>query len=358
MRAKEQLKKYVGKAFECLRFYLLMLVLVIVAFGAIYQSIGIDRPFVTSLSVLAGMENETVSGVLFSCFWIEKMLKNIVDLYIVAWLVSKILSPVCPMVFSKYAVYNSDRNALVFRYWIMRRRNKFLYDAKIRISVVLESELNKDESILKNTPDDEQESITFNIRLARIRGIRYIEIPKKEYDNFKQKPNEDSLKEKRSIIVSILAHDENGKTFAERKIYDVNKILSGYEFAPVKNEKYCVGKYKDALKKQHVNIKDAIDREESFANYQNFDMVYKLEDKGNKHFKGKPESCDELTYEEVFCGKKRGFKLFLSDITNALTWYTFDWDGKRESRIEWKKSNKKYKNTRKEIIKENRRNKA
>lgn len=329
MRQIKQLIKYIQKLTKYFLIYLGVLLIVGLVFAGIYNLLGVEQPFMVSIKIMGNVDIESkVEEIIAETILINKFIKTVVDLFLVAWLISKLYMPICPICFSKYAIYNPDRKVLVFRYWILKRRNYFLYNAKIRIVLTTLSEYNRGvnniQAIWQWGKDKPHDSYKEKIQLNQIRGVRYIELDPEDVGEILKEICKSDKRQELRLDVVITANDENGRTFSKWKSYSIDEILLGYGFAPIeKNDLYSYKLFVDQIK--DASVKRIAERGK-FYNYQNFDKVYRIFTSAYAEsvLTGEPDDKDVLQHRQIVCGVHKGIWDILIKIVNSLTYKFFN----------------------------------
>jgi hypothetical protein len=321
MQQIKQMCKYLMHYGDCLIKYLFGVAGVTVLFSLLYYYVGVEHPFLMSLRIIEDMDIENYGNNIAYLLHASKFVKTIIDLFLVAGLTSRFLAPVCPICFSEYVIYNSKLRKIVFRYWIMKRQHRFLYNATIRICLTTEDEHKRG----VNNITTYWEWTGSKGQLGKIRGIRFVELSKEDtaelIEKITEKHNENNEKGL-CLDVMITGSDENGRIFNKWKSYKVDEILANYDFAPVINDDaYCSQKFKEEIAGTHADKVLRKQRHEKFYNFQNFDKVYALStaDSDIKQIlKGEPDRNDLLTPEEVIEGKYK----FINWVTRKFFYYS------------------------------------
>ncbi len=391
MKSTKRFWVIIRKLIKYIIYYLVVLIFVGFIFGLLYWWNGEERSFYTSYENLIGMDigqkqalRASSQAELFRIIisFAEKTLKTIIDFFLIAVLVSKAFTPVCPIVFSKYAIYDTDNgeNSFIFRYWIMTKRRHFLYDVKIHVFLAeisaFGNDVNKIVPIWEwsgNNPGNETNNHV-HTHLDEARGVRYIKLDTKESDRLTS-ILASATKEERSrysLYVSMRAYDNRGHTFFKQTEYVLYHIVRGYGFVPVsERDRFSV----ERLKKEEPSYKGPLGKLMSegipFTNYQNFEKLYKYSDKSGITQKKTADvfdiewtesaennaKNDVLQDLQIIFGRETGVKKVFVGLANRLTWWYYDCDSIHnpysDQKGKWRKHRKIRRKYKKELAKLN-----
>lgn len=197
---------------------------------------------------------------------------EMVDILIVSNMLKKLLNPINPIYFSDYFIYDTPKKEFFFRYWIMMREGKYLYDINVRVLLIRPSVFQVGENKLKAEWHSMDKNIT---NLSYARGIRYVVLSRNESDELKRYLENEEYDD--CIINVIISGKTNtGEVFTKFKNYEPRKCMIGYRFVPLQEHEYMSELY---YKPTEHNREAVWDKKREMFCYQHFNMVTRLKEK-------------------------------------------------------------------------------
>lgn len=339
MRSAQRLLGKIKLLSKYIFFYLLGAVLIISFFGEIYLLYNVKNAFEYSWQIFWLIENN-VSKDIKIWFYIERIANSLFSLIIVGNILTKFLSPLNPILFSKYVTYDTVDRIFTFKYWIMLPKNQYLYNVKIKLFL---AEYEAHQRGVNKIQSKWQ--LNTNNLLDLARGIRFIELSEeascdlvKNIDSMLQKyEKDDNGNYKWGIDLFIDGVSETGVNYHGHVKYKMKDILIGYKNVPMQRHSYAS---EDFYREYHLSqeekermecSKDFYDSgKKEFFRYQHFDKVYKLLNSAI-YEEGQNEAekaGDVLTRQQIEYGQYGGIKQLLIDLMSFITWFYLDSDRK------------------------------
>lgn len=197
---------------------------------------------------------------------------EMVDILIISNILKKLLNPINPIYFSNHFIYDTPKKEIFFRYWIMMREGKYLYDIDVRVRLIRPSVFQVGENKIKA----EWQSVDKNItNLSYARGIRYIVLSQNESKELKRYLDN---KEYNDCIINVVISGKTntGKVFTKFKDYKPQKLKIGYRFVPLQEHEYMSELY---YKPTDNNREENWDKKREMFCYHHFNMVTRLKGK-------------------------------------------------------------------------------
>lgn len=266
------LKHVFGSAFRVFKFiliYLLSILLFLFVFSLIYAHFNVVKPYPFSFDVIWG--NPVVPEKLHKIAISQNILYDIFLVFLVGTFISQQLRPSNPIEYSKYIVYNQEKNCYFLRYWLILPKNKYLYDATVRLVITTQQELNR--GINQMSAQFEKQDTYISIR-----GVRYLKIEGADAFAFSRVIN----KEQDCVIsLYILGTTESGITYSAVKRYGSIDIKNGYEFVSIRKSEY-EKQIRTATPTKKRNLKRGQTKNKEIFRYQNFDRIYVISGGANR----------------------------------------------------------------------------
>lgn len=232
----QQFKKRVWRLIKYTFIYTAIAVLIIFIFSTIYYILGIENPYQMSEDIFWGI---AATPLLESIRYIGILQIVVKDTFFIVWvgsLLSKFLTPLNPLFFSKYVVFCDG--CFKFRYWIMLPAHNFLYDIHIRVFLSDGPLYNGGVNRLQAEWELKDPNIQ-HIDLAR--GVHFVSLSKGDSDLLLSKINK--IEHKRGdarLIIMIHGHNQNGLMFRGQHSYNTEKYLKkGYRYVSIRQSE-CV----------------------------------------------------------------------------------------------------------------------
>lgn len=318
-------------------YYLLCSIMIISLFSWIYSIKGVDESWRISFEIFWNI-NIYYNEVIINWIYIEQIVNSLFSLILVGVVLAKLLSPLNPIYFSDYVIYDTVDRKMSLQYWIMLPKSKYLYDIKMKL-LLAEYETHQ-KGINKIEPIWECRESCLELDLAR--GIRFITLTEedstdiiKAIDEYyvKHMDNGKFIGGDYSIDLSIRGTSENGTTYHAWHRYKKDDILLGYRYVPMQRHSYDT---KDLYREYYLTEdekKKIIPSEDfyklgkkEFFRYQHFGKVYRLRSSANSE-KAKNKH-DILSKEEIIHGQFfKPFQLIV-DFVSFITWFFLDSDRK------------------------------
>lgn len=274
-------------------------------FGVIYLKNGVQSPFSLCFNVIWG--EPIIPDDLSSTIIIQKILYDVVLVLFIGAFVSQQIKPVNPVEYSEYISYCIGANKYYFRYWVLLPKNKYLYDAKVRLVVTEKAELNSGINSLHTLYE-----ITENYN--SIRGVRFLRLLGDEATKFS-----DVLCSAQSLLISlyIIGTDEAGLTYSAVKRYKKDAIMSGYYFVSIRKSEYLL-QAQEALCLESGNRHSVIENSSSkeVMRYRHFNKLYKIDK--NAAILPCNAKKDVLSAEEIVYGQYTGFRKWFLDSYSCI----------------------------------------
>lgn len=334
MQFLQQLKKRVWRLIKYAFVYTAIAILIIFSFSTIYYMLGIENPYQMSEDIFWGI---AATPLLESIRYIGILQIVVKDTFFIVWigsLLSKFLTPLNPLFFSKYVVFCDG--CFKFRYWIMLPAHNFLYDIHIRVFLSDGPLYNGGVNRLQADWELKDSNIQ-HIDLAR--GVHFVSLSKEDSYLLLSKINKIERKGGDArLIIMIHGHNQNGLMFRGQHSYSTEKHLKkGYRYVSIRQSE-CVDVVNSIL------CDNPFVKDNKLIRYQNFDKIYmplptsrlltkkQLEKKPNGE-----KDRDVFTYMQVAEGQYRsGIRQKLLDATNRIISLYLD----KNAQFDFRKSNK------------------
>ena len=210
--------------------YIIVSISIIIAFGFGFKLSGLNfgEAVIISFHLFYGIESNTIAinSMAIALEYITR------DIIFVAWVgssLSGLLSPVNPIYYSDVFTYNSDSKVFSFRYWLMLKSGRFLYDLEIRVFV---------QDYSKQTGRNHMATLwewtSESQHLSLARGIRYIDIL-----DVGAQLSELLFRKKQTVTIMLRGTDENGKIFYRARSYTASDCRCNQKFISVLKDEYC-----------------------------------------------------------------------------------------------------------------------
>lgn len=324
---KKYYKRIFHKIFIIVALYCLLLFSIFLVFGMLYLFMNINNPWNQSLAVLLG-------NVASNSTWIENLQYFVISLcniFCVGYMILYLTYPINQVFFEDYFVYDTRRCNLVFRYHLIQRRNRWFYDAKMRVVLYPVDEANDGANVRKALWDSNNANISA-FELERIHGDRYLIIDEKSTKEIINIISSYDDKDKLVIDVSVVATNRYGHRNHQNKAYKIRDGLASYMFAPCQNCDYT-SRFLIENKEIHDTIEknnNDIIKKCSFYQRRNMELYFEIENEKTSIGCFENNSIPQnrvIRGKDIFLGKKGKPRL----LPNYIGWLIFD-----NSKIKWK----------------------
>lgn len=306
--------KYIKKYFALLLLYFFFTVAIVTIYAYFYKRSSLwdlENAIELSLRVFFALETSTGNIPIDRIIIMETITREIMVVMLLGNFVSKMLVDVNPIVFTRFFVF--DGSSYCFRYWVVLPRGKYLYDVKVRVIVVKNSEFNSGKNKMESAWQFEQ-SLDF------IRGVRSIEIDSSMIgvEDKKSTQDEDQGKTLRevlkqtdndsSICVIIKGINEDGRYYNQMYRYSSVDCIEGCKFVSIQRNEFA----KDVASKQIITP----------IRYQHFNRVYVCDKRKALSSFTKNQKRVILTEEQI---KKSTYKgNYLADLASKLLAFLYE----------------------------------
>lgn len=313
-----QLAKKISLIGKYIIYYLMISFVIVLMFAVLFKIMDVENPFIYSMNIFWGTWDKS-SDKLYVLGICEVIVSNLFNIIIATSVLIKFLKPLNPIFVSKYFVYNTKLKKFMFRYWVLLPEGKFLYDTTLRVFVTTAEAHQVGVNTLKTLWRSRDDKV---LKLKQTRGIRYLELRKKESQELLEvlKKNskydftkEHSLKNRIEIDFVITGKDETGTQYYKWKRYHIDDLMYGFQFVPLQGHEYCDERFFSLVntKEKFVAYKETLKGKKELFRYQHFNKLFPVKNAVMPY--GKYAMKDILTKGQIIKGQYKGIKQGLLD---------------------------------------------